>query len=184
MLVIKDILGQLDSAFFGFAEDRQAPAMRHAPTLAPFFPRLRRYAQISGDGQDLGFHGCDLRDESSLLTSAEWDVPSFARTGSLLVMSFDSETAFNQAYCRRVKDLRRAKGWTQQQMATALGLPLDRYKKYEDRSPMPPYLVERFALVVGRSIAYVMTGKPTRQDPDPIGGNPPLKRNQFKPNDR
>jgi hypothetical protein len=99
-------------------------------------------------------------------------------------MSFDSEAAFNRAYCRRVKDLRRSKGWTQQQMATALGLPLDRYKKYEDRSPMPGYLVEPFALIVERTVGYVMTGKPApRHNPQPPSGKPPLKRNRADSND-
>lgn len=80
-----------------------------------------------------------------------------------------SETArtFNQAYVQRIHELRKARGWTQEQMATALDLPLDRYKKYEIRTPLPPYLIERFALHVGRDMAYVLTGKsePSRRGP-------------------
>lgn len=44
-------------------------------------------------------------------------------------------------------------------MATALGVPAERYRKWEYRSPMPHYLFERFALIVGRDIEYVLTGK-------------------------
>lgn len=44
-------------------------------------------------------------------------------------------------------------------MATALGVPAERYRKYEYRTPLPHYLVERFALIVGREIEYVLTGK-------------------------
>lgn len=44
-------------------------------------------------------------------------------------------------------------------MATAIGVPFERYKKYETRSPMPMYLVPRFAQMVDRSIAYVLIGK-------------------------
>ena len=49
------------------------------------------------------------------------------------VMVYDSEAAFNDAYCRRIQALREGRGWTQQQMATALDIPLERYKKYEIR---------------------------------------------------
>lgn len=56
-------------------------------------------------------------------------------------------------------------------MATALGVPPDRYRKYEYRSPLPHYLIERFVLIVGRDIEFVLTGKTTRQPaiPQEIG---------------
>ncbi|SRR6266581_2819467 len=66
---------------------------------------------------------------------------------------------FNETLCQRVQELRQARGWTQEQMARALDIPLDRYKKYEVRSPLPPHLIERFAMLVGREISYVLTGK-------------------------
>lgn len=68
------------------------------------------------------------------------------------------EAAFTEALCARVHRLRNERGWTAQQMATALGVPPDRYRKYEYRSPLPHYLIERFALIVGRDIEYVLTG--------------------------
>lgn len=75
-------------------------------------------------------------------------------------MVIDNEEAqFNDALCARVHRLRNERGWTAQQMATALGVPADRYRKYEYRSPLPHYLVERFALIVGREIEYILTGK-------------------------
>jgi hypothetical protein len=46
-------------------------------------------------------------------------------------------------------------------MATALGVPAERYRKYEYRSPLPHYLIERFALIVGRDIEFILTGKLT-----------------------
>lgn len=71
----------------------------------------------------------------------------------------NEESIFNDALCARVHRLRNERGWTAQQMATALGIPPERYRKYEYRSPLPHYLVERFALIVGRDIEYVLTGK-------------------------
>jgi transcriptional regulator with XRE-family HTH domain len=70
---------------------------------------------------------------------------------------------FDNAFCARVQELREGKGWVAEQMATALGIPVDRYRKYETRSPMPHYLIPQFAQVVDRSIEYVMTGKETKR---------------------
>jgi transcriptional regulator with XRE-family HTH domain len=58
-----------------------------------------------------------------------------------------------------VREAREARGWTQAQMALALGIPAERYRKYETRSPLPLYLVERFALITGRDVVYLVTGK-------------------------
>lgn len=69
------------------------------------------------------------------------------------------EARFNDEFCARVQRLRAEREWTQAQMATALGVPLERYKKYETRSPLPAYLVPRFAQIVDREISYVLTGK-------------------------
>ena len=69
------------------------------------------------------------------------------------------EQEFNENYIARTKRLREERGWTSEQMATALGVPPDRYRKYEYRSLLPHYLVEQFATIVDRDIAYVLTGK-------------------------
>lgn len=75
-------------------------------------------------------------------------------------MVIDNEEAkFNDALTSRVHRLRNERGWTAEQMATALGIPPDRYRKYEYRSPLPHYLLERFALIVGRDVEYLLTGK-------------------------
>ena len=69
------------------------------------------------------------------------------------------EFLFNNAFCARVRELRLGRGWTAEQMAIALGVPPDRYRKYESRSPLPAYLIERFAIIVGQDVEYVVTGK-------------------------
>jgi len=73
-----------------------------------------------------------------------------------------AEATFVEALCRRVHTLRNERGWTSEQMATALGVPPDRYRKYEYRSPLPAYLMEQFALIVGVDVAYLLTGKSKR----------------------
>lgn len=69
------------------------------------------------------------------------------------------EAEFNEGLCARVHELRKARGWTADQMATALGVPAERYRKYEYRSPIPHYLIDRFAQIVGRDVEFVLTGR-------------------------
>jgi transcriptional regulator with XRE-family HTH domain len=60
-------------------------------------------------------------------------------------------SAFNVAFCASVKSLRERRGWTQKQMATALGVSLGNYQKYETRTPLPHRLIPAFCLIVGVS---------------------------------
>lgn len=72
----------------------------------------------------------------------------------------NEELLFNNAFCARVKELRERKYSSAEQMAILLGIPPDRYRKYENRSPMPPYLVERFSALVDADVQFVLTGRP------------------------
>lgn len=69
------------------------------------------------------------------------------------------EFVFNSELCARTKALREATGMTGEQMAIVLGVPVERYRKYENRSPLPAYLMQRFAITVGTSLDYLLTGK-------------------------
>ena len=77
--------------------------------------------------------------------------------GGMEVWSREKE--FNEALIARVKRLREERGYTSEQMATALGIPAERYRKYEYRTPLPQYLIEPFALIVERDVAYLLSGK-------------------------
>ena len=73
-----------------------------------------------------------------------------------------SPAEFESLYIARVKALREAKGWTAAQMATALGVPAERYRKYETRTPLPHNLIEPFALIAGVSVEFLITGRRVR----------------------
>lgn len=75
-------------------------------------------------------------------------------------MTESEEFIFNNAYCERVKRFRDETGMTAAQMADLLGVPPDRYRKYENRSPMPPYLIGKFCQIVGWDLEHVLLGKP------------------------
>jgi hypothetical protein len=74
----------------------------------------------------------------------------------------NEELLFNEALCARTRALRDGKGWTAEQMATVLGVPPDRYRKYENRSPIPHYLVPRLAGICDVTIEYILTGRSPR----------------------
>lgn len=73
------------------------------------------------------------------------------------------ELQFNEALCARVHRLRTQSGKTAEEMATALGIPAERYRKYEYRSPLPHYLIEPFAIILSRDVEYILTGRTTRR---------------------
>ena len=74
---------------------------------------------------------------------------------------YDSdEMIFNNGYCDRVKRFREETGMTAAAMAELLGIPADRYRKYETRSPLPPYLVGKFCQIVGWDVEHLVLGKP------------------------
>jgi transcriptional regulator with XRE-family HTH domain len=74
---------------------------------------------------------------------------------------------FEELFVARTKALRVHAGMTAQQMATALGVPFERYKKYESRTPLPHELIEQFALITRVSVEFVMTGRRVGAGPHP-----------------
>lgn len=74
---------------------------------------------------------------------------------------------FEAMYIARVKALRELTGMTAKEMATALGIPFERYKKYESRTPLPHELMEQFALIARVSVEFLVTGRRTGPGPHP-----------------
>lgn len=75
----------------------------------------------------------------------------------------NDEDSFNSAFHERLRAARDAVGLKQSEVAEALNIPLERYKKYEQRSQMPLYLIGPFCELTGEDLAYLLTGK--RQGP-------------------
>jgi len=87
----------------------------------------------------------------------------------------NEESLFNMGYFERVRWARDKKmGWTAEQMAVALGIPAERYRKYENRTPLPPYLIHKFALITGVTIEFLLTGKS-------LSGTANRRRNTVEP---
>lgn len=64
-------------------------------------------------------------------------------------MSKQPTDPFDIRFAQRVKAIREAVGWKQKDMSEVLGIPLERYKKYETRSPLPHRLIAVFCKVTG-----------------------------------
>jgi transcriptional regulator with XRE-family HTH domain len=73
--------------------------------------------------------------------------------------AFVSDRAYYDDFRARLRTIRDELGWSQADMADALNLSVDTYKKYESRSKFPAYLFERLALITHRRIEYIVTGK-------------------------
>lgn len=82
-----------------------------------------------------------------------------------------SRSEFKKAFITRVREARDASPYNQRQMAELLGTSTANYEKYETRSCLPHHLIGRFALAVGVTVAFLLTGreeeKPRR--PESIG---------------
>lgn len=72
---------------------------------------------------------------------------------------WNEELEFNEQFQARIRGMREAREWTAAQMATALGIPADNYRKYETRSMMPHYLLPRLAQIHDCDLEYLLTGK-------------------------
>lgn len=79
----------------------------------------------------------------------------------------NDELAFNEALITRTRKWREEKDWTAEQMAIALGIPPDRYRKYESRTPMPAYLFQRFCLITDTTLENLVLGVPRKRQNAP-----------------
>ncbi len=69
------------------------------------------------------------------------------------------KTDYKQSFMARVKEAREARGLTQEEMATLLGINQPKYHKYESRSYLPHDLVPRFCLAAGVEEHWLFTGR-------------------------
>ena len=62
----------------------------------------------------------------------------------------------------RVKELRKAHGWSQRDAADLIGVKLTRYQKWEQRGRIPPEFLPKFSKLTNKSIEFILTGDPRR----------------------
>lgn len=74
----------------------------------------------------------------------------------------------NRELIARVAETREAAGYTKKQMAQALDIEYETYRKYENRSPMPHYLIPRFALITHSRMEYLLADTGPRWEPEAL----------------
>jgi transcriptional regulator with XRE-family HTH domain len=74
-------------------------------------------------------------------------------------MRMQTAAAFLEGFCERVRAARKARGLTQAEMASTLGIGAEAYRAYEKRTPLPHVLIERFARITDIEIEYLFTGR-------------------------
>lgn len=146
-----------------FLCDGDAPFRRDA-ALPPFQAGLLFGVEVGGDLIDelpiqRGFGHSAMIGQIVQEVKPTVSKDTWTRWRHIRRMPGNEEAMFNEDLVKRTHRLRRERGWTAEQMATALGVPPDRYRKYEYRTPLPHYLIERFALIVGRDPEYILLGK-------------------------
>ena len=69
------------------------------------------------------------------------------------------EVPYNEGFGARLLEAREARKKTQIEMAEALNIGLDQYKKHEyGQTAFPPYLLTVLATILDRSILWFVTG--------------------------
>ncbi len=74
-------------------------------------------------------------------------------------MAAPTPKEFHARLKQRLQQTREELHWTQDQMATALGVNLDTYKKWELRGRFPIHFIEKLSLVTHRPIDYWIAGR-------------------------
>jgi ribosome-binding protein aMBF1 (putative translation factor) len=70
------------------------------------------------------------------------------------------EATFNKDFGQRLRTARELKGSSQAALASALGVGMDAYKKYEyGTRAFPLYLLRDLAIILDRSISWLLTGR-------------------------
>jgi DNA-binding XRE family transcriptional regulator len=140
------------------------PRCRHFFSASALTPKARAASFICSQLIDMP---AQIRDDLSLSQGTTWDGLPANVIARIMPMADDlTPTGLRARLRRRTAELREAHGWTQNEMAAFLGIGVEAYKKYENRSVLPHHLVPVFCRLVGVSIDFFYTGRhgdlPTR----------------------
>jgi len=70
-----------------------------------------------------------------------------------------TRSKFVADFVGRVRQIREALGKDPKEMAELMGVSLDKWRKYEKRTPLPHDLIPRFCRLTGVDIWYLFTGE-------------------------
>ena len=79
----------------------------------------------------------------------------------------DAKESYNKEFVVRTRQARKHAGMTSVEVARMLGIKEPAYQKYENRTPLPHYLIERFCILVRCNVEWLVSGKGRRYTPRP-----------------
>ncbi len=82
----------------------------------------------------------------------------------MTLMNKDKDN-YNRLFVARTRQAREYAGMTRAEVATMLGIKAPTYHKYENRTPLPHYLIERFCVLVRCNVEWLVTGQGRRYTP-------------------
>ena len=85
--------------------------------------------------------------------------------GTMALMKEPTKVAasqFKRAFLARTAQARTRAGFSQSEIAELLGIPQDKYKQYEKRSPLPHYLISTFCIATRCEPAWLF-GLPAKR---------------------
>lgn len=85
----------------------------------------------------------------------------------LMADNDEARSSYRDEFVARVKAAREARGLTQEQVAKALGIAQGTYKQYEVRSLLPHYFIERFCIITGSGLAWLLDAEEATVRPQP-----------------
>lgn len=78
-------------------------------------------------------------------------------------VKFENATTYKRGILTRTKQARLVAGFEQLDIAQALSISRERVSQYENRSPLPHYLIGPFCELTGCDPAWLITGKSQRK---------------------
>lgn len=97
-------------------------------------------------------------------------------SGQTVQMGTDSSTDYLAGFLGRVRAARELRFQNTTEAGQALGMKQDTYKQYETRTPLPHALMQRFCLVTGVTLHWLITGEGPGPRYEPYRPKSPRKR--------
>lgn len=153
---------------------RTCQSFAPAPFAAVAICDQRSGENMSGLGEKSSI--AETRDNVSPLSRPSFPLRENLALPHLGMTQPPSARLYKQGLARRMKDAREKRGFSQSEMAKALGIKVDRYKKMEQRGSLPPYLIEAFAVFVRRRVLFILTDRDEIEFDEPITRAPQRAR--------
>lgn len=111
------------------------------------------------EGRSVRYFINRISDDLSVLSRTNWLVTPPRKTRQWVMVKEKTRSQIETDMCRRLKEARIATGETQKSFAAKLGISEEAYRKNENRSPLPAYLIPSACDLLGMDPWFLLTGQ-------------------------